>query len=105
MGGRFVDKNHPEKSCCRDCAQEWSKDRCHWGWSSNLHGNLSGAFHVPFGHEGKPCYIACMTITKNTYSALDFCSHAGILAAVNNCSLAVESITTAMEEAHWNDPD
>merc|ERR1712176_361236 len=104
--GRFVNKNDPEKSCCRDCAREWSNDRCHWGWSSNLHGNLSGAFWVPLGPSGKACYHACMTINRETYSALDFCRADGVLHAIGGCDLAVNSVTKAMNDEGWNtEPD
>lgn len=104
--GRFVNKNDPAKSCCRDCAEEWSNDRCHWGWSSNLHGNLSGAFWVPFGPSGKACYHACMTIKRETFSALDFCRADGVLHAIGGCDLAVNSVTKAMNDEGWNtEPD
>jgi len=99
--GRFVDKNHPERSCCRDCAKEWSRDTCHWGWSSELHGKLSGAFNVSFGHTGKACYHACMTISSETFSALDFCNGA-VLANISGCQLAVKSVKNAMAEKGWN---
>lgn len=94
--GRFVDKHHPELSCCRDCAKVWVNDTCHWGWSSELHNAVHGAFDV----NDVLCYKACQAIDV-VWSFFDFCS-ADVQRAVKLCPNAMESIQAAQTAGGWD---